>query len=58
MYTVTYSMRSPATGETVISADKFTNELDAVRTMDNAELYANMELISYSDNIDRSKYRY
>ncbi|GAA2340221.1 hypothetical protein GCM10010246_26460 [Streptomyces cuspidosporus] len=33
-------------------------ELDAVHSITNVELDTNLELISYSDNIDRSKFQF
>ena len=52
MYSVTYLFDGePRTAP-------FMTELEAVRWISQVELYRNLEIVSYSDNIDRSKYRY
>jgi hypothetical protein len=54
MFKVTY--KNIETG--VEYPKEFATELEAVRCIGNAELYVNLEVVSYSDNIDRSKFRY
>ena len=54
MYKVT--TRDVETGKTY--EKEFTTEREALRSISAAELYDNLEVVSYSDNIDRSKSRH
>lgn len=51
-YTVTYKFNGK------VQTDRFSNELTAVRTIAHLERVSNAEVVSFSANIDRSKYRY
>lgn len=53
-YTVAW--KDTETGEWF--SESFASELQAARCIGSAELYANLELLAYTSNIDRSRFRY
>ncbi|WP_424213176.1 hypothetical protein ACN20G_14420 [Streptomyces sp. BI20] len=58
-YSVTFNFTDPETNVTEEITHTYADELDAVRCIGRASgQYVNIQLVSYSDNIDRSKYRY
>lgn len=56
-YSVTFNFTNKA-GYTEQLTTRFPNERAAARQIISVEIAENQELVSYSENIDRAKYRY
>ncbi|MDX2390207.1 hypothetical protein NJL88_09030 [Streptomyces sp. DK15] len=56
-YSVTFNFTDTETGVTEEITHTYPTEIEAIRCTGFGN-YSNIQLVSYSDNIDRSKYRY